>query len=83
MVLQKSQEKVSFSIEIYNIGPFSQLLNFWFNFRFALYIPLRRTRRNEKRAWYKPSTKRLPPTFFDWLTFAESANQNYFRFLFF
>ena len=36
-----------------------------FSFRFV--ITLRRARRNENRAWYKPSTKRLPPTFrIDW-----------------
>ena len=36
-------------------------------FRFALKITFRRARRNENRAWYKPSTKRLPPTFLiDW-----------------
>ena len=36
-----------------------------FSFRFE--ITFRRPRRNEKRAWYKPSTKRLPPTFLiDW-----------------
>ena len=36
-------------------------------FRFALKITFRRARRNEKRGWYKPSTKRLPPTFLiDW-----------------
>ena len=30
-------------------------------------MTFRRARRNEKRAWYKPSTKRLPPTFLiDW-----------------
>ena len=34
-------------------------------FRFTLKITFRRARRNEKRAWYKTSTKRLPPTF--WL----------------
>ena len=32
-------------------------------FRFALKITFRRARRNENRSWYKPSTKRLPPTF--------------------
>ena len=36
-------------------------------FPFALKITFRRAWRNEKRAWYKPSTKRLPPTFLiDW-----------------
>ena len=36
-----------------------------FSFRFV--ITFRRARRNESRAWYKPSTKRLPPTFLiDW-----------------
>ena len=36
-------------------------------FRFALQITLRWARRNDNRAWYKPSTKRLPPTFLiDW-----------------
>ena len=36
-------------------------------FRFALKITFQRARRNEKRAWYKPSTKSLPPTFLiDW-----------------
>ena len=32
-ILQKSQEKVSFSILICNIGQFTQLLNFWLSFR--------------------------------------------------
>ena len=36
-----------------------------FSFRFV--ITFRRARWNENRAWYKPSTKRLPPTFLiDW-----------------
>ena len=36
-----------------------------FSFRFV--ITFRRARRNKNRAWYKPSTKRLPPTFLiDW-----------------
>ena len=36
-----------------------------FSFRFV--ITFRGARRNENRAWYKPSTKRLPPTFWiDW-----------------
>ena len=36
-----------------------------FSFRFV--ITFRRARRNEKRAWYKPLTKCLPPTFLiDW-----------------
>ena len=32
-------------------------------FSFRSVITFRRARRNENRAWYKPSTKRLPPTF--------------------
>ena len=36
-------------------------------FRFAWKITFRRARRNEMRAWYKPLTKWLPPTFLiDW-----------------
>ena len=36
-----------------------------FSFRFV--ITFRRARRKENRTWYKPSTKRLPPTFLiDW-----------------
>ena len=36
-------------------------------FRFALQITLRWARWKDNRAWYKPSTKRLPPTFLiDW-----------------
>ena len=45
-----------------------------FSFRFENYIPAGKAKRKERR---------LPPTFFDWLTFDESANQNYFRCLFF
>ena len=43
----------------------------------------RRARRNQKRAWYKPSTKRLPPSFWIHWHLQESANQNYFRCKFF
>ena len=35
-ILQKSQEWVSFSILICNIGQFTQLLNFWLSFRLLL-----------------------------------------------
>ena len=42
--------------------PWDQAL---FSFRFENYIPAGKA--NEKRAWYKASTKRLPPTFLiDW-----------------
>ena len=36
------------------------------------------TGETKNRAWYNSSTERLPPTFFDWLTFNKTANQNFF-----
>ena len=48
-----------------------------FSFRFVNNIP---AKRNLLKTFYEMSTAHH---FFDWLTFAESANQNYFRCLFF
>ena len=52
-----------------------------FLFRFENYIPAGKAKRKEGliQTFYETS----PAHFFDWLTFAESANQNYFRRLFF
>ena len=52
-----------------------------FSFRFENYIPAGRTKRKESliQTFNEMSAAHL----FDWLTFAESANQNYFRYLFF
>ena len=52
-----------------------------FSFRFENYIPAGMAKRKESliRTFYET----FAAHFFDWLTFAESANQNYFRSLFF
>ena len=52
-----------------------------FSFRFENYIPAGMAKRKESliQIFYETSAAH----FFDWLTFAESANQNYFRCLFF
>ena len=52
-----------------------------FSFRFENNIPVGKAKRKESliQTFYKTSSAH----FFDWLTFAESANQNYFRSLFF
>ena len=52
-----------------------------FSFRFENYIPAGMAKRKESliQTFYETSAAH----FFDWLTFAESANQNYFRCLFF
>ena len=52
-----------------------------FSFRFENYIPAGKAKRKESliQTFNEMSTAH----FFDWLTFAESANQNYFRCLFF
>ena len=51
------------------------------SFRFENYIPADMAKRKESliQTFYKASATH----FFDWLTFAESANQNYFRCFFF
>ena len=53
-----------------------------FSFRFVNNIPVGKAKRNDSllKTFYEMSTAHH---FFDWLTFAESANQNYFRCLFF
>ena len=52
-----------------------------FSFRFENYLPAGKAKRKESliQTFYNTSAAH----FFDWLTFAESANQNYFRCLFF
>ena len=52
-----------------------------FLFRFENYIPAGTVKQKESliQTFYKTSAAH----FFYWLTFAESANQNYFRCLFF
>ena len=52
-----------------------------FSLRFVYYIPVGTAKRKESliQTFYETSAAH----FFDWLTFAESANQNYFRSLFF
>ena len=52
-----------------------------FSFCFVKYIPVGKVKRNENlvQTFYETSSTH----FFDWLTFAESANQNYLRCLFF
>ena len=52
-----------------------------FSFRFENYIPAGIAKRKESliQTFYETSAAH----FFDWLTFAESASQNYFRCLFF
>ena len=52
-----------------------------FLFRFENYIPAGKTKRKE--SLIQTFTEMSAAHFFDWLTFAESANQNYFRCLFF
>ena len=59
-----------------------------FSFRFENYIPADMAKRKESLIQKRNETKRLrfyeksAAHFFDWLTFAESVNQNYFRCLF-
>ena len=52
-----------------------------FSFRFENYIPEGMAKRKESliQTFYETSAAH----FFDWLTFAASAYQNYFRYLFF
>ena len=52
-----------------------------FSFPFVNNIPAGKAKRKESliQTFYETSAAH----FFDWLTFAESANQNYFRCLFF
>ena len=52
-----------------------------FSFRFENYIPAGKAKRKE--SLMQPFYETPAAHFFDWLTFAESANQNYFRCLFF
>ena len=52
-----------------------------FSFRFENYIPAGKTKRKE--SLIQTFNEMSAAHFFDWLTFAESANQNYFRCLFF
>ena len=52
-----------------------------FSFRFANYIPAGKAKRKENLI--QTFNEMCAAHFFDWLTFAESANQNYFRCLFF
>ena len=52
-----------------------------FSFRFENYIPAGMAKRKE--SLIQTFNEKSAAHFFDWLTFAESANQNYFRFLFF
>ena len=52
-----------------------------FSFRFENYIPAGKTKRKE--SLIQTFNEMSAAHFFDWLTFAESANQNYFRYLFF
>ena len=58
--------------------PWDQAL---FSFRFENYIPAGKAKRKDSliQTFYETSSAH----FFDWLTFAESANQNYVRCLFF
>ena len=52
-----------------------------FSFRFENYIPAGKAKRKESliQTFYETSAAHV----FDWLTFAEWPNQNYFRCLFF
>ena len=52
-----------------------------FSFCFVKYIPLGKVKRKENlvQTFYETSSTH----FFDWLKFAESANQNYFHYLLF
>ena len=52
-----------------------------FSFRFEKYIPAGKATRKE--SLIQTFNEMSAAHFFDWLTFAESANQNYFRCLFF
>ena len=52
-----------------------------FSFRFENYTPAGKTKRKE--SLIQIFNEMSAAHFFDWLTFAESANQNYFRCLFF
>ena len=54
-----------------------------FSFRFENYIPAGKAKRKESliQTFYETSAAHVH--FFDWLTFAEWPNQNYFRCLFF
>ena len=47
-----------------------------FSFRFENYIPAGKTKRKE--SLIQTFNEMSAAHFFDWLTFAESANQNYF-----
>ena len=51
-----------------------------FLFRFENYIPAGKAKRKE--SLIQTFNEMSAAHFFDWLTFAESANQNYFRCLF-
>ena len=52
-----------------------------FSFRFENYIPVGKAKRKE--SLIETFNEMSAAHFFDWLTFAESVNQNYFRRLFF
>ena len=52
-----------------------------FSFRFENHIPAGKAKRKE--SLIQTFNEMSAAHFFDWLTFAESANQNYFRCLFF
>ena len=52
-----------------------------FSFRFENYIPAGKAKRKE--SLIQTFNEMSAAHFFDWLTFAESANQNYFLCLFF
>ena len=52
-----------------------------FSFRFENYIAAGKVKRKE--SLIQTFNEMSAAHFFDWLTFAESANQNYFRCLFF
>ena len=52
-----------------------------FSFRFENYIPAGKTK--PKESLMQTFNEMSAAHFFDWLTFAEWANQNYFRCLFF
>ena len=75
---RKTSVKVSLKILSLRALTWDQAL---FSFRFENYIPAGKAKRKESliQTFYETSAAH----FFDWLTFAESANQNYFRCLFF
>ena len=85
--LRQGDEEVNKRIKQKNICfvLFFCLLLTWdqalFSFRFENYIPAGKAKRKESQiqTFYETSAAH----FFDWLTFAESASQNYFRCLFF